>query len=140
MPKVGEGGKFSGNYTLEGIIKLDLPYRCTFQKEDATSKIVGIIHIYEQKVYGEFRIRTDLVENEFNSFLLIKNGEAYAWTSLGPVGYKSPAAKSAIRGASVQEQAQIIGTRDKVQYDCQPWQGADNTIFETPSFIQFTEL
>jgi len=140
IPMVGEDGKINGSYAIEGIMELHKPYVCTFEKTDGVSKITGVIHTDGEKIYGEFRIKTDLVKNEFNSFLVAKDGEAFVWTSLQNIGYKSPIAKSASKNASVQEQAQIIGTRDKVQYECEPWQDADKTIFETPNWITFSEL
>lgn len=140
VPEVGEDGKISGIYTMEGIMKLDKPYRCTFEKADETSKIAGVMRTDGKNVFGEFRIKTDLVNNEFNSFLLIKGDEAYIWTSLQNIGYKSAAAKSASKNASPLEQAQIIGTRDKVAYKCEPWLEVDNSIFDTPSWVTFTDL
>lgn len=141
IPMVGENGKISGNYAIEGIMRLGKPYVCTFEKSDGISKIAGVVHTDGQKIYEEFRIKTDALEGkEFNSFLIIRDGEAYTWTSLQNIGYKSSVAKSASKNASLQEQAQIIGTRDKVQYECKPWPEVDNTIFETPAWITFSEL
>lgn len=139
-PTVGADGKISGHYTITGIQRLDQPYVCTFEKTDEVSKIVGVIHLDKNNVYGEFRIKTDLVEKEFNSFLVVNNKEAYVWTSLNNVGYKSPAAKSANKNASPLEQAQIVGFNDKIPYECKPWLEIDSTIFEIPSWIVFSEL
>lgn len=139
-PVVGEDGKISGTYSIDSIMSLEKPYVCTFEKADETSKVSGIIHTDGENIFGEFRIRTDLLEKEFNSFLLVKDDVAYNWTSLFPLGYKSPAAKSAIKNASPEEQAQIIGTRDKVEYKCKPWPEVDKSAFEPPSWITFTEL
>jgi hypothetical protein len=140
VPTVGENGKVSGLYTIEGIEKLGKPYVCTFEKADSTSKISGTIRTDGQKIYGEFKINTDLIKNGFNSFIIIKDNIAYIWTSLQNVGYKSPAVKSASANASPQDQAQIIGTQDKIQYECEPWSNADNYIFEIPTSTTFLEL
>lgn len=139
-PKVGEDGKIDGNYTIAGIMSLGKPYVCTFEKSDGASKIVGTIHTDGQNIYEEFRIRTDVVDKEFNSFLLVKGDETYTWTSLQNIGYKSRVAKSASKNASPQEQAQLIGTRDEVAYKCEPWLEADNSIFEIPTSVTFQEL
>lgn len=139
-PTIGIDGRINGNYAIEGIVGLGKPYVCTFEKTDGASKILGIIHTDGQKIYGEFRIKTDLVKDEFNSFLIIKDGESYAWTSLQNVGYKSSTAKSASKNASPAEQSQIVGTRDKMDYKCELWQDADNSIFELPVWITFSEL
>lgn len=140
VPTVGADGKISGNYSIAGIMKLGKPYECAFQKSDGTSNITGTIFTDGSGIYGEFGIKTDLVKNRFNDFLLIKNGQAYIWTSLGNLGYRSPAAKSANKNASPREQAQIVGTEDVMQYDCQPWNQIDNSVFEIPSSIKFYEL
>lgn len=140
IPVVGTDGKIDGNYAIEGIMRLGKPYKCTFEKTDGTSKILGIVRTDSKNVYGEFRIRTDLTKSEFNSFLIMKEGEAYIWTSLQNTGYKSPIAKSANRNASPQEQAQIVGMKDEIEYKCEPWLDVDNTVFETPTWVTFSEL
>lgn len=139
-PVIGADGKISGYYAIEGIMRLGKPYVCTFEKTDGTSKLAGVIHTDGQKIYEQFRIKTDLIKNEFNSFLLVKDGEAYTWTSLSDLGYKSSVVKNASRSTSPAEQAQIVGTRDKLVYKCEPWQNVDNTIFEIPTWIKFTDL
>lgn len=140
MPKVTENGEISGNYSIESIMALGQPYVCNFDKSDSTSRIVGVIHTDGKNIYGEFRIKTDLVKNEFNSFLLVRDKQAYTWTSLAPMGYKSVVAKSANTNASPVEQSQIVGTRDKIEYQCKLWNKVESTFFEVPSFITFSEL
>jgi hypothetical protein len=140
IPTVGANGEINGNYAIGGIMRLGKPYACTFEKSDATSQIAGVIHTDGQRIYGEFRIQTDLLKNNFSSFLLIKDGVAYSWTSLQDIGYKSSAAQSASKNASPIEQAQIIGIKDRVPYKCRPWLEVDNTIFDVPTSIKFSEL
>jgi hypothetical protein len=139
-PEVGKDGEINGNYTIAGIMKLDTPYVCTFEKSDGVSNISGIVHTDGHKIYEEFKIKTDLVKNGFNSFLLIKDSNAYTWTSLQNTGYISPVAESASKNASPKEQAQIIGTKDKVLYSCKPWLNPNSSIFETPVSIMFSGL
>ncbi len=140
IPIVGEDGKISGEYVIGGIMRLEKPYVCNFEKSDSVSKILGVIHTDGTNLYGEFKITTDLVEGGFDSFLVVNNNRAYTWTSIQNVGYESPVAKSAIKNASVQEQAQIIGINDKVEYECNPWLEVDTTLFETPDWVTFPEL
>lgn len=139
-PVVGEDGRLSGNYSLRQIMSLDEPYVCTFEKSDETSRIVGVFRTDGDNVYGEFRIRTDLAEAEFNSFLLTRGNESYTWTSLQPLGYKSTAARSTSVNAAPEDQAQIIGLEDTMPYECEPWQEADATVFEVPGWVNFAEL
>jgi hypothetical protein len=140
VPTVGADGKINGEYSIAGIMALGKPYKCTFEKNDESSRIIGTIYTDGNNIYGEFRIKTDIMKDEFNSFLMVKDAETYVWTSLEDVGYKSPVTKSASKNASAEEQAQIVGTRDKMQYKCEPWQEVDNFTFETPPWIKFSEL
>jgi hypothetical protein len=131
----------TGNgFTIESIINSDKPYTCTFEKMDESSTISGTIHTNNQKLFGEFKIKTDLETKEFNSFLIIKDNKAYVWTSLQPSGYISSIAKSSSVNSSPQDQAQIIGTEDRLPYVCEPWQNADNALFEIPTSTKFVEL
>lgn len=140
-PAVGEDGKISGDYSIAGVMRLGKPYVCTFEKSDGSSSVMGVIHTDGQKIYGEFRIETKTTEaEEFNSFLVMGDGEAYVWSSLQNIGYKSKAAESASKGASPAEQGQIIGLRDKIPYKCSPWQDVDSAIFEPPTWVTFSEL
>ena len=140
IPVVGTSGEISGYYAIGGIMRLERPYVCSFEKTDGASKILGVIHTDGENLYGEFKIQTDSVEGKFNSFLMIKNKTAYTWTSLQNIGYKSNVAKSATKNASPQEQAQIVGTRDKMNYECSPWPKVDPTLFEIPNWIEFADL
>lgn len=138
-PSVGEDGKIAGNYSLLGIMSLEKPYICTFAKKDETSSVLGTLHINGKNVYGDFRIQTQsLLEGRpFRSFLVVKGKDAYMWTSLASVGYKSKAAKSAFANASPAEQAQIVGLRDRLPYECRPWENPDPSYFEIPSGVNF---
>ena len=139
-PTVGADGKISGDYTIKGIMSLGKSYECTFGKSDGISEISGALYTDGKNLQGQFRIKTDSVKDEFNSFLIERDGTAYAWTSLQNTGYKSPIAKSASANASPGEQAQIIGTEDKITYKCEPWQNPDKTIFNVPTWITFLEF
>lgn len=136
-PMVSESGEIKGEYSLRSIMSLGENYRCVFEKKDDTSEVAGIIHTDGKNVYGEFRIITELFEREFNSFLIVNDGDAYTWTSLANVGQKSRVADSALRNASPSEQAQIVGLSDKIQYECEPEAGLDSTTFIPPTWVTF---
>jgi len=139
-PIIEKDGKIEGNYSIESIMSLDKPYKCTLEKNDENSKIVGLVLTDGKKIYGEFRIKTDLIEKEFNSFLIMKDNKSYTWTSLENIGLEYPAVKSASKNASPQEQIQIIGLKDKILYKCEPWPQIDDSNFEVPSWITFSEF
>ncbi len=135
-PAVGPGGSISGNYSIESIEKLGKPYECSFSKSDGSSEVSGTLQMAEGKLRGNFNISA---ATSFTSHFIIISDTTYTWTSLGAVGYKSPVAKSASKNASPIEQAQIVGTEDKEDYNCSPW-NIDPTVFELPSGINFLEL
>lgn len=140
LPVVATDGKVSGLYSIESIMSLGKPYICNFEKTEGDTAILGTMQTDGSGVYGEFRISTKLLDNkEFNSFLIIKEGKAYTWTSLASVGFKSSVAKSAKTNASPSEQAQIVGLRDKIQYECKPSSTIDASTFEAPDWITFKE-
>jgi hypothetical protein len=140
VPVVGMNGVVSGSYSIEGIMALGKPYICNFEKMDGASKIVGTVQTDGQKIHGQFRIKTELVKTEFDSYLIVRDGDTYAWTSLAPIGYKSKLAKSASVNASPSAQSQIVGTKDKMDYNCKPWTQVDQSVFVPPTSIIFSEM
>lgn len=139
-PRVAQDGSIAGKYSIEEIMSLGKSYECTFLKEDATSQVSGKVFTDGKQVYGEFNINTQIINQNFQSFLVIKDDMTYTWTSLQGVGYKAPVVRSATVNASPSEQAQIVGTQDQVDYTCNPWTNVDNSKFEIPKNITFTDL
>lgn len=137
LPIVASNGEVKGEYSIGSIMALGKPYRCNFEKKDEVSSIVGIMTTDGKNVYGEFKINTELVKEGFRSFLLIRDKAAYTWTSLSNLGYKSRVADSASKNATPEEQAQIIGLKDKIQYECMPLDSIDPSTFEVSSSVQF---
>jgi hypothetical protein len=140
VPVIGEDGKINGNYSIEGVMNLKKTYVCKFDKKDENSEILGVMTTDGEKIYGEFRIKSNLIKNNFSSFLIIKDKKSYTWTSLTPLGYKSDVAKSSKTNVSPQEQSQLIGLRDELPYECDLLQNIDQTIFDVPTWINFTDL
>ena len=141
LPIVGESGEISGSYSMDSILSLNKPYKCTLLKKDEASKINGTFYTDGKQIAADFRIQAENLENKiFNSFLIIKNKEAYIWTDLSQLGLKISAVKSASQNASPAEQAQLIGTRDKVALECSLLENIDISVFEIPGSITFTSL
>ena len=139
-PQVQEDGSINGKYSIEGILGLGKAYECTFTKSDATSQVSGKVFTDGKQVYGEFNINTQAINQSFQSFLVIKDDITYTWTSLQPIGYRAPVAKSATTNASPNEQAQLVGTTDPIDYSCKLWAGVDAKKFEIPTNITFADL
>ena len=137
-PIVEADGKISGDYTIESIMKIGRPYKCSFLKSDGSSQVSGILQMAENKLRGDFDLIT--TATSFASHFIVIEDIAYTWTSLEPIGYKGPVAKSASKNASPAEQAQIVGTQDRINYKCEPWLNMDNSFFETPPGVTFTAL
>ncbi len=139
-PQVAEDGSINGKYSIEGILGLGRAYECSFAKADNTSEVNGTIFTDGKQVYGEFNIDTQIINQSFQSFLVIKENTTYSWTSLQPVGYKAPVVKSASVNTSPQNQAQLVGTADLVDYSCKPWTNIDAKKFELPTNVTFVDL
>jgi hypothetical protein len=142
LPIVDTNGEVSGNYSIANIMRLKQSYLCIFEKSDGNSKIEGGIFTNSTDIYGEFDVQlgTSTEAKTFNSFLLVKAGRAYTWTSLANVGNTAKAAKSAINAKSVSDQAQIVGRNDKLDFKCRPQKnGISNTFFAVPDWITFSE-
>lgn len=143
LPRVNEDGDINGVYSVSDIMRLGKAYLCLVNKSDENSKIEGGIFTDSKNIYGEFDIQmgTSTEAKIFSSYLLVKDGRAYTWTSLANVGNISKPADSAIHGKSVAEQAQIVGKDDELDLKCR-WQkkGINDSFFEIPGDITFTEL
>ena len=137
IPVIGADGTIKGNYSIESIRMAGQPYECSFTKTDGSSRISGTLQIISDQLRGDFDI--SLLDKDFASHIIITGGFAYTWTSIGPVGYKGSIAKSASKNASPTEQAQIIGTEDKMDYTCFLWE-VNSKLFDIPTGITFTEL
>lgn len=137
---VVKDGAISGEYSLASLLTLQTPLKCTFEKADGVSKILATLYTNKEDVYADLRIQTDSREiGIFNGFLLIKDKTTYTWTSLSNLGYQSKTTSSASRNASAREQAQLIGLKDKLPYECNVLKEADPTLFELPTYITFSE-
>lgn len=140
VPQIAEDGVIEGKYSIESIMKLGKAYECTFAREDQNSQVSGKVLTDGSNVYGEFNINTQIINQNFQSYLIIKDNTTYTWTSLQPIGYKAPVARNTTTNASPNEQAQLVGTNDEVDYTCMPWQNVDVSKFEIPTNITFTDL
>lgn len=139
-PVANEDGTLEGKYSIEGIAALNKPYRCTFLKNDGASQVNGSITIAEGMVRGDFDIRLEAQDGgEFSSHFIMRDNVNYTWTSIQPIGFKSEIATNASKNASPEEQSQLVGTKEKVDYKCVPW-NPNLTIFELPSGINFLDL
>lgn len=139
-PVVGEDGTFEGRYSIESIASLNKPFQCNFLKNDGSSQVNGSITIAEGKVRGDFDIRLTAQDGgNFTSHFIMRDDMNYTWTSIQPIGFKSEIAKNASKNASPEEQSQIVGTKEKVDYKCVPW-NPNLTLFELPSGITFLDL
>src|SRR3989344_788684 len=71
-PQVQEDGSINGKYSIEGILGLGKAYECTFTKSDETSEVKGKVFTDGKQVAGEFDINTQIINQNFQSFLIIK--------------------------------------------------------------------
>lgn len=139
---VAADGSVSGNYAISNILALQKSYECSFTKSDEAASVQGTLQTDGSKVRGDFDISLQVGGGQTNSFAshtITKDNTTYAWTSLQPIGYKTRVVKSATRGATPEEQAQILGQNDKVQMSCKPTT-IDQSVFNVPEAISFTQI
>ena len=61
-PEVLVDGSIKGVYSIKNILSLGRPYICSFEKFDELSKVVGLVRTDGSKIFGEFKIETELAE------------------------------------------------------------------------------
>lgn len=133
-PKISEDGSISGVYSIESILSLGQPYVCNFERSDEVSKVFGLMRTDGSKIFGEFRIETELMEVPFSSFLVVKDEKTYTWTTLAPIGYEAPLNRGATNGNGP------VGTKDEIYYECKVWEEVDSTYFDLPEGVVFGEM
>jgi hypothetical protein len=124
--------------SIKELMARNEPLSCTFVRDQAGTRVNGSIVVYNQDVRGDFDIEGG-PSGSFASHFIVKDGTSYIWTSLAPIGFKKPVAKTSGTSASPEDQASIVGINDKVDYSCTPW-NADLTRFNLPSGITFSDL
>jgi len=136
-PIVNADGTIKGNYSVESIRLTGKNYQCVFTKSDDASKITGTLQITQNELRGDFDLT--LNDKNFASHLIETGDTAYTWTSLEPIGLKSPIIKSITQNSSPADQAELVGTQDKMDFTCSPW-NVDTKVFEIPTGITFSVL
>src|SRR3989344_7915113 len=121
-----QDGSIKGNYSMEDILGVAVPYECVLSRSDGTARISGIVRMSDTSARGDFDIETP--EVSFASHFIIASGTTYTWTSLKPAGYKMSTVDSSSENASPEEQSQIIGLQDKVAFECKPWNAVLNVF------------
>ena len=53
---MGADRSIVGKYSIKDILSLEIPYECTFNKEDKSSQVSGVVRMAEDKIRGDFDI------------------------------------------------------------------------------------
>lgn len=138
LPVVQPDGSTKGNYALKNIMALKESYECSFTKSDEVTRVVGTLQTDGSKIRGDFDISLTTKDGEksFASHLIVIDNQAYSWTSLQPVGYKTRYTGSANKNATPEEQGQMVGKGDVLPLNCVK-KNIDQGVFNIPEAINF---
>lgn len=122
--------------TFEDYLKTG-SYSCTVTQDIGVAQTQGTVFIDNGKMRGDFN--STVQGMNVNTSLVVKEGYTYTWTSLAPIGFKTPL----VKGASASSTASTSGTygidTKKIgSYNCVPWT-ADASKFTLPTSVTFKD-
>ncbi|MFN4181257.1 MAG: hypothetical protein ACK4FA_00980 [Candidatus Paceibacteria bacterium] len=122
------------------FIKLNTePYKCSVSQAFSDMENSGVVYIDGARIRGEF---DTIVEGKnMHSSFIMKDGFAYNWSDLYPMGAKVKVDTSATSSDSnTSTSGTYTWNADQIgEYDCVLWQ-VDESLFNVPTNINFTEL
>jgi hypothetical protein len=107
--------------------------KCTFSSTENNATSEGTFYVASGKSRGDFS--TTASGKTTMSHMIYDGTSSYVWTDGSPSGFKM--AVSADQSQSTQGQG--VNPNQNYNYDCTSW-SADNTMFQPPSTINFTEF
>ncbi len=122
------------------FVKLNTePYKCTVSQAFSDMENSGVVYLDGARIRGEF---DSVVEGKnMHSSFIMKDGFAYNWSDLYPMGAKVKVNTETANGdASTTTSGTYTWNADQIgQYDCTEWT-VDESMFTIPANVQFTEL
>ena len=94
----------------------------------------------DKKVRGDMNIKAE--DKIMISHMIVSDQVSYTWTEGAKTGFKMVADKNAVEDNSSTppvDQNSAVDINKKMAYNCSPW-SKDNSYFELPSSVQFTDL
>jgi hypothetical protein len=127
---------------FSAFIKQDGSYECTVHQWVGNTDTIGKVYLDNGRIRANFN--TDYNGSTISGSAIIKNGFAYTWSSLLPMGFKIAVKENAdgVLGGSVTasgDKKTYDWNADQIgDYDCVPWT-LDEAHFTVPASVQFTE-
>ncbi len=122
------------------FIKQDFgSYKCDVKQSVSDFVSSGTVYMNEGKLRGEFS--TVAEGRKMDSSFIMKEGYTYNWSSMIPMGVKVKIPDtSATPNTSTNTSGTYSWNAEQIgEYNCEEWK-ADETKFELPSGITFTEI
>ena len=115
------------------------PYKCTVSQAFSDMENSGVVYLDGARIRGEFD--TIAEGKKMHSSFIMKDGFAYNWSDLYPMGAKVKVDMSAQNAdGSTGTSGTYTWNADQIgAYDCVEWQ-VDESMFVIPTNITFTEL
>lgn len=130
--------------SLLDLMKLGKNVKCTYWTDQEGTTMAGVSYISGQKVRGDFDITTYDVNTEEGSNTIkshmVTDGEwVYTWSTATPQGFKMKVDQPENTSTDTTKEAPTKALNESFDYKCTPWL-VDNSLFEIPSDIEFTDF
>ncbi len=141
-PAITENNPQNEETSIKGnildLIKLGKTARCTYSTSQDDNGMTGVSYISGNNVRADFEVTTK--DRQTIASHMITDGEwVYTWSSATPQGFKMKVDESVNTSADTTKESPTKALSESFDYKCTPWL-ADNSLFEVPSNVEFTDF
>jgi hypothetical protein len=124
---------------IKDLISLKIPQKCTFLSttEDNGTTSEGVIYAAGGKIRED--VSSTVSGKTYLTHIIIDGSVSYMWTDEQKTGYKMKIDTEATPKASAEGETQNVDINKNFDFKCSAWV-PDNSLFELPSGIYFTDL
>ncbi len=120
------------------FIKKGGSYECSVTQNVQNIASNGHVFIDGERIRGEFT--TSVAGQTIDSSMITKDGMAYVWSSMAPMGMKMPVVKNQNDTSAQPMSGSYSFNAEQIgDYDCNEWK-VDESKFALPSGITFQDL
>jgi len=131
----------SGDSTIQNLVMQNKSFECAItynetEVDGSTGSTEGNIFTNEGRLRGDFIIETETDPIVYS--MVIKDQTMFSWSEIDGEKYGVK--------VNLENKKEDVGSKepvsleDKVSYDCKVWDNIDNSVFETPNDIVFTDF
>lgn len=121
------------NSSIKSLIENGENHQCTFSTTEEGYQSSGTVYTADGKMRGDFTSEVNGVKTM--SHMIYDGSVSYVWTDGSNSGFKM----ALDANAQAQGQNQAMDPNKNYKFDCERW-SPDNSKFETPSGVQFSDL